>query len=116
MGLLVVAAPLWWLHWRWLRWQLTAASPARQHDFRTYVLTVAVIALFVIFGSAGLGVAVLARLALGILVDSALGWVQSLTAVAAMLVATGIWYLHWGYVVRNQQGWEAIRQAKVSSV
>lgn len=95
LGLLVVTTPLWWLHWRWMRWQLSDATSAIRQDFRAYVLTVAIVALFVVFGSAGLGVAVLARLALGILNDSTTGWGQSLLAVIAMLAATGIWYLHW---------------------
>lgn len=110
LGLLVVTTPIWWLQWRWLRWQLTEAIPAAQHDFRTYLLTVTVIALFVTFGSAGMGVVILTRLALGILVDSTLGWVQSLTAVTAMIVAAAIWSLHWGYVRDKRTGWDVAHQ------
>lgn len=100
LGLLVLFFPTWWLQWRWLRWQLqeTTANihqPPAQLSFERYQFTVALIALFFIFGSAGMGVVVLVRLVLGVLVDSALGWVQSLTAVVAMLLATGIWALHW---------------------
>ncbi len=109
LGLLVVTAPLWWLHWRWLRWQLAEATPVLLHEFRRYVLTISGIALLAVFTSAGAGVAVLARLALGILVDSTLGWAQSLLAVTAMLVATGIWSLHWRYVVDDAVGWVATR-------
>ncbi|MCB0121142.1 MAG: hypothetical protein KDE58_02800 [Caldilineaceae bacterium] len=106
LGVLVVTTPLWWLHWRWMRWLVAAAAPARRHDFRTYVLAVAVVALFAVFGSAGLGVAVLARLALGVMETSAAGWAQSLLAVTAMLGATGVWYLHWGYIVQDQPGYD----------
>ena len=98
LGVLVVTTPLWWLHWRWLHWQLTDADPAAVNGFRTYLLSVAVVTLFLIFGSAGLAVSVLARLSLGILADSTAGWGQSLLAMAAMVVATGIWYVHWRYL------------------
>jgi hypothetical protein len=102
LGLLVVTTPLWWLLWRWLHWQLTTATPAMRHAFRTYTLIIVVTALLLVFASAGAGVAVLARLALGLLADSTLGWAQGLLAVTAMVVATAIWYLHWPYVVDQQ--------------
>ena len=110
LGLLVLTTPLWWLLWRWMRWQVTAATPALRHDFRVYITVIVVTALFLVFASAGAGVAVLARLALGVLVDSTLGWAQSLLAVTAMLAAIAIWYLHWGYLVDGQQGWQTARQ------
>ncbi len=102
LGLLVVTTPLWWLQWRWLHWQLATATPAMRQAFRNYILTIVVAALFLLFASAGMGVAILARLALGLLTDSLLGWAQSLSAVMAMLAAAVIWYLHWGYIVADQ--------------
>ena len=104
LGLLVVTTPLWWLHWRWMHWQLATATPAMRQAFRNYILVIVVAALFLLFTSAGVGVAVLARLALGLLTDSLLGWAQSLSAVTAMLAAAAIWYLHWGYIVPDQIG------------
>ena len=108
LGLLVVTTPIWWLHWCWICRQQTTATAAMRHDFRTYVLTTSIVALFVVFGSAGVGVAVLARLVLGLLMDSTLGWVQSLLAVMAMVSATAIWSLHWRYVVEGRTDWGVV--------
>lgn len=109
LGVLVVTTPLWWLHWRWMRWQLADATATTRQDFQRYVLTVSIVALFVIFGSAGFGVAVLARLALGLLADSVAGWGQSLGAITAMLAATGIWTVHWCHVTQRHMGLDLVR-------
>lgn len=112
LGLLVVTTPLWWLQWRWLQWQFATATPAMRHAFCRYSLVIVVAALVLLFVGAGVGVAVLARLALGLLHDRLLGWAQSLSAVTAMLAAAAIWYLHWGYIVPEQTGQAARGQTQ----
>lgn len=102
LGITVVAGPLWWLHWRGLRWQVAHAPiPTMQHQYRTYLAVVAGLALFAIFSSAGASVTLLMRLALGLVQDRQTGWAQALPWIVAMGTATAIWRLHWQPLVRT---------------
>lgn len=96
LGVIVVAGPLWWLHWRGLRWQLTQMlTPAAQQQYRTYLGIVAGLAIFAVFLSAGASVTVFMRLALDLLPDADAGWAQGLPWMVAMVAATVVWWLHW---------------------
>lgn len=96
LGITVVAGPLWWLHWRGLRWQVTQESAATaQRQYRTYLAVVAGLAIFAIFSSAGASVTIFMRLALGLLSKPNAGWGQGLPWLVAMVAATVFWWLHW---------------------
>lgn len=96
LGVVVVTGPLWWLHWRGLRWQLhQALTPTAQQHYRTYLAVVAALAIFAVFISAGASVTVFMRLALDLLPDVNAGWAQGLPWMVAMLAATVVWWLHW---------------------
>ena len=112
LGLLVVATPLWWLQWRWICRHFVTATLAQRQQFHTYVLSTALVALVGLFAGAGISVAVLAQLALGLLTSPLVGWVQSLVAIVAMLIAAAIWHLHWRYVAENAQTWETAKSGR----
>jgi hypothetical protein len=96
LGVVVVVGPLWWLHWRGLRWQLEQAlTPMTQKQYRTYLAVVAGLAIFAVFVSAGASVTVFMRLALDLLPDANAGWAQGLPWMVAMVAATVVWWLHW---------------------
>lgn len=96
LGVMVVAGPLWWLHWRGLCWQSEqTAAPAVQQQYRTYLAVVAGLAIFAIFSSAGASVTLFMRIALGLAEDSQAGWTQGLPWMIALVAATVIWWLHW---------------------
>ena len=110
LGVVVVSGPLWWLHWRGLRWQLEQAlTPMTQKQYRTYLAVVAGLAIFAVFVSAGASVTVFMRLALDLLPDANAGWAQGLPWMVAMVAATVVWWLHWqplvsqGAVGRNHR-------------
>lgn len=102
LGVVVVAGPLWWLHWRGLRWQLEQGlTPTAQQQYRTYLAVVAGLAIFAVFVSAGASVTVFMRLALDLLPDANAGWAQGLPWMAAMVAATVVWWLHWQPLVNT---------------
>lgn len=102
LGVVVVAGPLWWLHWRGLRWQLAQTlTPMAQKQYRTYLAVVAGLAIFAVFLSAGASVTVFMRLALDLLPDADAGWAQGLPWMVAMVAATEIWWLHWQPLVNG---------------
>lgn len=100
LGVIVVAGPLWWLHWRGLRWQVDHAVPPVQHQYRIYLVIVAGLAIFAIFSSAGASVTLLMRLALGLVQDSQTGWSQGFPWLVALVTATVVWWLHWQPLLR----------------
>lgn len=102
VGVLVVAGPLWWLHWRGLRWQVDHARPTVQHQYRTYLAVIAGLAIFAIFSSAGASVTLLLRLALGLVQDSQTGWSQGFPWLIALVTATAVWWLHWQPLLRTE--------------
>ena len=111
LGITVVAGPLWWLHWRGLRWQVTQEpTTTTQRHYRTYLAIVAGLAIFASFSSAGASVTIFMRLALGLLSEPNAGWGQGLPWMVAMMTATIFWWLHWqplvdtGVVAQNQVG------------
>lgn len=96
LGVLVVTGPLWWLHWRGLRWHIEhTAVPAAQQHYRTYLAVVAGLAIVAIFSSAGASVTLFMRIALGLRQAGQPGWTQGLPWMIALLAATVIWWLHW---------------------
>jgi hypothetical protein len=102
LGVIVVAGPLWWLHWRGLRWQLNQElTPAAQHHYRTYLAVVAGLAIFAVFISAGASVTVFMRLALDLLPDTNAAWAQGSPWMVAMVAATIVWWLHWQPLVNQ---------------
>lgn len=102
LGITVVAGPLWWLHWRGLRWQVTQApTPIAQRQYRTYLALVAGLAIFVSFSSAGASVTLFMRLALGLVQDSLTGWTQGCPWLVAMVTAAVLWWLHWQPLVQT---------------
>lgn len=101
LGVMVVAGPLWWLHWRGLRWQSEQrAAPTVQQQYRTYLAVVVGLAIFAIFSSAGVSVTLFMRIALGLAEDSQAGWTQGLPWIVALMAATVIWWLHWQPLAR----------------
>ena len=111
LGITVVAGPLWWLHWRGLRWQVTQEpTTTTQRHYRTYLAIVAGLAIFASFSSAGASVTIFMRLALGLLSEPNAGWGQGLPWMVAMMTATIFWWLHWqplvgtGLVAQKQVG------------
>lgn len=102
LGITVVAGPLWWLHWRGLRWQVTQEpTTTTQRHYRTYLAIVAGLAIFAIFSSAGASVTLFMRLALGLVQDSQTGWTQGFPWMVAMMTATALWWLHWQPLVQT---------------
>jgi len=102
LGVVVVAGPLWWLHWRGLRWQLAQTlTPTAQKQYRTYLAVVAGLAIFGVLLNAGASVTVFMRLALDLLPDADAGWAQGLPWMVAMVTATVVWWLHWQPLVNG---------------
>ena len=115
LGVVVVAGPLWWLHWRGLRWQLEqTVKPTAQRQYRTYLGVVAGLAIFAVFLSAGASVTVFMRLALDLLPDANVGWAQGLPWMVAMAAATVVWWLHWQPLV--SQGGPKVGQSQRHTV
>jgi len=114
LGLIVVTGPLWWLHWRGLRWQVDQetmpAGQPLQLRYRTYLSVVVGVALFTVFLSAGASVTVFMRLALGLLPDVDAGWVQGLPWMVALVTATAIWWLHWRPLFGNSTVQQSSKQ------
>ncbi|MEZ4862763.1 MAG: DUF5671 domain-containing protein [Caldilineaceae bacterium] len=102
LGITVVAGPLWWLHWRWLRWQVANDAEAENwRGYRTYLLIIVALAIFTLFVSAGAGVSVFARLALGVSPESHAAWANGLPSVIALLAAAAVWRLHWQQLLQD---------------
>lgn len=118
LGLMVVTGPLWWLHWRGLRWQVDHEAAFIQQQiqqqlqqrYRTYLSVMAGVALFTLFLCAGASVTVFMRLALGLLSDANVGWVQGLPWMVALVTATAIWWLHWRPLFGNSTVQQSSKQ------
>lgn len=113
LGVLVVTGPLWWLHWRGLRWHIehTAVPTAQQH-YRIYLAVVAGLAVVAIFSSAGASVTLFMRIALGVVQEGQPGWPQELPWMVALITATVIWWLHWQPLVGFELASKRVQEQK----
>jgi len=94
-GFAMVSLPLWWVHWRWLRWQFrqTEAPDTMWHRF--YLFTVICLNAIVILIAGSVGLANLISAALGVSETTTRGLINAGTALCASTLALSIWLHHW---------------------
>ena len=103
LGMLLVAMPVWWLHWRDARRRALATK--RLLALRIYLYAITVIALVTAVIVGGIAVSEIIKALFGLVdfssVESArMFWRDELTAVVNLLTALLVWFYHWRTVER----------------
>jgi len=101
--MLLVAMPVWWLHWRDARRRALATK--RLLTLRIYLYAITVIALVTAVIVGGIAVSEIIKALFGLVdfssVESArMFWRDELTAVVNLLTALLVWFYHWRTVER----------------
>lgn len=97
-SLLLIALPVWWLHWQQARQR--AFQTQRRFGLRVYLYTITVIALIVAVIIAGKAGEEIFKALLG-LVDFSKAdnvrsfWRGELTAIVNLFIALSVWFYHW---------------------
>jgi hypothetical protein len=103
LGMLLVAMPVWWLHWRDARRRALATKRLLALRIYLYAVTVTALVTAVIVG--GIAVSEIIKALFGLVdfssADSArMFWKDELTAVVNLLTALLVWFYHWRTVER----------------
>ncbi len=95
LGFLVIALPLWVIHWRWLRQQFVRAQGGAVTAHRFYLFTVVCLNAMAIMVGGSLGATALANAILGVSSGGADVWVRTGVAFTAMGLSLFLWLHHW---------------------
>ncbi len=95
LGFLVIALPLWIVHWRWLRGQFARAQGGGVTAHRFYLFTVVCLNALAIMVGGSMGARALANAILGVGPESAQVWVRTGVAFTAMGLSLFLWLHHW---------------------
>jgi uncharacterized membrane protein len=95
-GLVTVAFPSWWLHWRWLKLQFDRAQGTAVAWHRFYLFTIICLNAMAILIGGSIGVANLMGVALNISDAVAKDVATAGIALFVLLLSIGLWRHHWG--------------------
>lgn len=95
LGFFLIALPLWWLHWRWLRAEFSRAEGSAVSWHRFYLFTIVCLNALAILllGSQGISGAV--RLSLGVVEPVGRTMSQTGMLLFALALSTLLWGHHW---------------------
>jgi Domain of unknown function (DUF5671) len=96
LGYLLIALPLWWMHWRWLRQEFEHAQETSIPWHRFYLFTIVCLNAIAILILGSLGIAAVARLGLGVADSSGRDLSQAGVLLFAMALSAALWAHHWG--------------------
>ena len=95
LGFLLIALPLWWLHWRWLRAEFNRAEGSAVSWHRFYLFTIVCLNALAILLLGSLGISGAVRLSLGVVEPIGANLSQTGMLLFAMVLSTLLWVHHW---------------------
>jgi hypothetical protein len=94
-GYLVIALPLWWLHWRWLRIEFAHADGTEIPTHRFYLFTIVCLNALAVLLLGSLGIAGIARMGLGVAGPGDSDLAEAGVFLFAMALSGLLWLHHW---------------------
>ncbi|MDX1437242.1 MAG: DUF5671 domain-containing protein [Anaerolineales bacterium] len=96
LGFLLIALPIWWLHWRWLRVEFTRAEGSAVSWHRFYLFTIVCLNALAILLIGSMGITGVMRIGLGIATTGGQDFARTGVFLFALLLSTLLWVHHWG--------------------